>query len=578
MSAYPASETAIASALAFHGEGANFKATLERLLLELDEARADALMLLLKESRGAWAVLLGGDEGRALLLGNALSGTVTALATLGWRVVVGDPSAARARLAAVRDADVTPGLVRHVRLDPESLPFADDAFDLVVLESGATQPAARWDPAVAEVTRVARGERVLVADNRLAYKRSTGLRGRFHVPSPLEWVRTALRPPQGERTLVGYRRLLGEPARAFALYPHSREFSFVVAIDAQHPRLTIGPQERANRAKVFAHKLGLFPWLTPSFALLAGARDESRLERVLDRLAEILDEPRGEPDLFISSRSNTAVILTGEPDRPGGWVLHIPLGANKADLVTAHAHFLRWLPSEYPDLPLPELLFEGEICGMHMTVERRLGGVSAPQITGDVERTRTMFLDLAGHLASLTRGASRAMDGDEFERLIAERLDRVRDLCGVTSTARTVEAQKEALRDVLVGRLLPRTVYHGDLRSKHVQVTDSGRVLGLLDWGASEEEFLPYVDMLHCVVQQRKQEGSEHPAEAWGALVRGELRSHEREALDLYAARLELDEEVRGALERAYPVLAAGMAERNWDYSRPRWVHSQYGL
>jgi len=25
-------------------------------------------------------------------------------------------------------------------------------------------------------------------------------------------------------------------------------------------------------------------------------------------------------------------------------------------------------------------------------------------------------------------------------------------------------------------------------------------------------------------------------------------------------------------------VLVAGMAERNWDYSRPRWVHRQFGL
>ena len=32
-------------------------------------------------------------------------------------------------------------------------------------------------------------QRVLVADNRLAYKRSTGHRGRFHRPGPLEWLR-----------------------------------------------------------------------------------------------------------------------------------------------------------------------------------------------------------------------------------------------------------------------------------------------------------------------------------------------------------------------------------------------------
>jgi len=27
-----------------------------------------------------------------------------------------------------------------------------------------------------------------------------------------------------------------------------------------------------------------------------------------------------------------------------------------------------------------------------------------------------------------------------------------------------------------------------------------------------------------------------------------------------------------------YPVLVAAMAEKNWDYSRPRWLHASFGL
>jgi hypothetical protein len=31
-------------------------------------------------------------------------------------------------------------------------------------------------------------------------------------------------------------------------------------------------------------------------------------------------------------------------------------------------------------------------------------------------------------------------------------------------------------------------------------------------------------------------------------------------------------------VEALYPVLVGAMAERNWDYSRPRWVHTQFEL
>ena len=36
--------------------------------------------------------------------------------------------------------------------------------------------------------------------------------------------------------------------------------------------------------------------------------------------------------------------------------------------------------------------------------------------------------------------------------------------------------------------------------------------------------------------------------------------------------------EVREALERCYPIFVGAMAEANWDYSRPRWVHQQFGI
>lgn len=571
MTPAPVTRAAIEAALALHAAGAAYKAVIERLLLDVDEDRADAAMMMLKESRGTWALLLSSAPGRALFVGNALSGTVTALASLGWSVVSGDADRRRLRFAAARDAAVSPGHVRHVQLTGVRLPFARAAFDLVVQEGGRPE-------LTEELARVARDERVLVARNRLAYKRSKGRRGDFYKPGPLAWLLAALRPRAGERTLRGYRDLLGGDTRAYALYPDANEFSHVVSLDAARPGLTMGPKERKNQVKVIAKRVGLFPVLTPSFAVLSAPRGPSRIGRVLDALGEHLDEPPGELDVLIATRSNTALALTGRADEPGGWALHMPLSPNKKRQVEVHARSLRELPARFPTLPVPEFLFEGKLDGVYVAAERRLGGQNAPQITGDMAATRAMFEDTVGVLAALTVGGPAELTAEEFDRLVGQRIERARDLCGRKETARAITERLGSLRAALVGRVMSRVVYHADLRAKHVQVSPQGRVLGLLDWGTCEELFLPYVDLLHLVLHQRKQESDALPVSAWRALLDDALADHERAALNDYARQLDLDPDVRRAIEEAYPLLVAGMAERNWDYSRPRWLHRQYAI
>ena len=122
-------------------------------------------------------------------------------------------------------------------------------------------------------------------------------------------------------------------------------------------------------------------------------------------------------------------------------------------------------------------------------------------------------------------------------------------------------------------------MYHADLRGKHVQVDAEGRVLGLLDWGASEERFLPLADLMQLVVHQRKQETGETFGEAWRKVADPRTRrASEREVIESHAEHAGLDEETVGVLFDAYPLFVAGMAERNWDYSRPDWVARQFGL
>ncbi|MDP6409547.1 MAG: phosphotransferase [Planctomycetota bacterium] len=570
--------------------GRAFKGCLESLLLGLEEERAERLMMLLREARGSWLPLLRGRPGRTLFCGNALSGTVLALILTGHRPLLADRRADRLAFARHRAAALTGRRPDAVLSTRERLPFAEGSFDLVIAEGGSPGTSAGLPIPPTEARRVARGEVVMTADNRLGYKRSTGRRGHFTVPGPLHFASAALRPRSGERTLGAYRRALtgggrGRPA-AFALYPHSADFTHLVALDEPWPTLHIGPKERGNRWKTAACALGLFPLLTPSFALASAPRElesASRLARLLDALAELLGTPPLIAQELIATRGNTALIQTAARDDPraheGRLTIRIPLGPHLRPMVSEHHERLGAIRREFPAVPVPAPLFAGELEGLWLTCEQRLAGLTAPQVSGRHPLVARMLTDAADHLAQLvTRPASR-LDAEGFEELLGWRFELVGRHVAVASTLARLERMRDELRERLVGLSFPRVLSHGDLRSKHVQVRPDGSVLGYLDWGTSRRDDLPGWDLLHLIAHEHKQEHGLRPAEAWERIRRlDRLRDHERAALADHARRLGVGVEVLEAGAEGYPVLLAAMAESHWDYSRPRWVHRQFDL
>lgn len=571
-----------------------FKRRLEQMLLAMDPAAADATMMLLKESRGAWALLLGRSSGRALVCCNALSGTPVALATLGFRVTVVDRCSARLRFALDRAEALVPSTTTCALAGGDArLPFADGTFDVVVHEDGLPGPRTEWGFGVNELRRVARDELLVTADNRLGYKRSTGRRGRFR-RDPRVLLREVLRPSRDEATLPTTRarvRSSWEADAAFSLYPHAREFSHVVALDTPRPRLTIGPRERRNRLKMVGFRLGLFRWLTPSFAIHARRRagGTTRLDRMLDRLAGEIGEPRPAADVLVATRSNDALVHTAPEDsaeraavrhrEAGRWTVHVALQPSKRRMVGIHHDWLQRIRREHPGVPVPEPLFHGDIEGADVAVERRLGGLSGTDVTGDRARTRAMFTDAARILDRLVDDEPTRMDEQLVEAMLRARFRRVAELVGSERTRREVERRADRTAEAFLDRDVRLAVYHADLRGKHVQVDAEGRVLGLLDWGASEERFLPLADLMQLVVHQRKQETGETFGEAWRKVADPRTRrASEREVIESHAEHAGLDEETVGVLFDAYPLFVAGMAERNWDYSRPDWVARQFGL
>ena len=228
---------------------------------------------------------------------------------------------------------------------------------------------------------------------------------------------------------------------------------------------------------------------------------------------------------------------------------------------------------------MPEPLWIGESNGLTIACERRLPGISAPQFTGDHTVAKRMFAEVARDFSALTMRPAQVFDASDFERLIAARFALVARYAAVPATVERLGALCESLRDQFIGARLPLVLHHSDLRSKHIQIRSDGSVIGYMDWGSCEINDLPYFDVLHMIVHERKHEAGLSAAQAWRIVrERGELRDYERAALDDYSARIGIDERARRAIEAMYPVIVAGMAERNWDYSRPRWLARQFAL
>ena len=93
-------------------QGWSFRRALEALLLELDDEDAELLQLQLREGRAAWLTQLTGPVGKALFVGHAFSGTITALALQGYAVELLDPLQERTRFAAFRARAQTGNVVQ----------------------------------------------------------------------------------------------------------------------------------------------------------------------------------------------------------------------------------------------------------------------------------------------------------------------------------------------------------------------------------------------------------------------------------------------------------------------------------
>lgn len=564
--------------------GTPWRAALERHLLDVDLVEAERLMQVLKEGRGTWLPLVlpaatgSGARPSAWLFGNALSGTALVLARLGYSVHLFDPGATRSSLAVHRDRWLADGRARAADWDawPAGIP------EVVLVEGPVPDSLGGTDALLARLRELGPAYLWHVGDNRLGYKRSTGVRADLRVQSPLRFARNALFGPG--RTLPGYRRAVGagSPGRALVLYPHRWDFSLVVDVDrADGPGLFLGPGERSNRVKMLGHRLGLFRWLTPSFAVGSGPRIESFVERVLHRVELESGEAVGPIDHLVATRGNNALLLTaGDGEERGRFAVHVPLGPDQERQMRRHAVFSeRIAAGELPGPRVPEPVWRGRVDGVFVEVERRVGTINGAQLVDERARERFTLPDCAELLAGARRaGDARGLSDAERRVLVQDRAESVAERAGRSETADAVRAMGERLGAALREECFARVVGHGDLRAKHVATDEAGHALALLDLGCARASDLPLVDLLNLVLHDRKDDARTSLGEAWREARERRLPEALERVLAGYVERLGLSRAYDDAIRAAYPLFVASSAEQFWDYSRPRWVYRQLGV
>lgn len=571
---------------AARARGASPRASVEALLQHLPRERRERFLQLNKESRGVWSLLLAARTGRALFVGSPLSGAVVPLAALGLEVVLIDDSPRRL-LCAVELAGVqVPDRAHGVAARATALPFRERAFDVVACDVERVD-----DALLAELRRVCAGELFVAVDNRLGYKRSSGRAWELSVPGPVEYALRVARPGAGERRLGRWRRALGaagfEPPTALALYPDRRDFAQVVGLDAPAPALHVGPNEARNKVKLLGRAFGLFPHLTPSFGFLTsrGPRGAtSRLERVLEFLAERTGEGLCETEHLIGSRGNVGIVMTrrpgvGEAEARGRWLLHVPLYQGHRPGMELHFRMLQRVRREFPAVPAPEPLYCGDAEGVWLCCERRLPGFGAHHHVRDLRDAEGLLAQLAPQLATLRVHEARPFDDEQFEREVAPHFASTLASVVDLDTRRALEALRERARLALRGLALPRVLTHSDLRAKHVQVGPEGRVNGWLDFGTCSLSELPGMDLLHHFVHDRKQLFGHADGRSWRTFLDPTGPSvGERAAFASYARALGLDLATLRTVALIYPAFVGSTAARNWSLARPGWFQEHFQL
>lgn len=394
------------------------------------------------------------------------------------------PASASARSLFVLSA--TEGVVcfgrgerpRSIRFAPGALPFADRAFDSVVID--------------------AEGPRMTEQDRR----------------SLLDGVDRVLNPC-GRCILVASHRRIPRSRRTIAEYR-------VVPDDAQwHAALSSYPELR-DVDSLFAQLDGprLVQVLTPHGATPQPSRAADRRIRVLGRstlqrdsvidalLAELNptfghSSGRIRLDRFLVRRIGKTTLGVSSGDGRQ-FLIRLPRSPIAEERARRNFSALRAF-HDAPSIParlkalVPRAYTDGTIGGYHYFVEDTRPG-RAREDHADWSSKAGWEPQAASFISEMHFASRRAVPfgRDEFDTHVARPIGRIRARLP-SKAAVACDRLETALERVLIGRMLPLVWAHGDFAAGNCLYDSSRTLSGVVDWELSSECHLPVLDLLHCM-------------------------------------------------------------------------------
>lgn len=294
-------------------------------------------------------------------------------------------------------------------------------------------------------------------------------------------------------SLGGYRRLLAQAGfTATELFGFRDGYSNLRSITP-----AAGQVERwqPDPPMDWRERISQHPVLVPAYGILArpDARKRPRLlDRLLGKIEQQLDGSMTFGSLEVSRHDKT--LIRGQIN--GQYVLvKLPMSGESEAHEQANANVLQAISARASGLalPLPELLTAGRHQNQAYFVETLIPGAQVSTASGNAaapEFARAL-LEALGHDTS-DKQATRAVSGDELERLIKPRLSRLAMLLDDPAEASLVQAY---FQHTLVGLQLRHGIMHGDLEPGHV-LTQSKQITGVVSWHAGAIDGLPAVDAI----------------------------------------------------------------------------------
>lgn len=501
---------------------------------------------------GGWEYLLPGTVGARWLTVDATGGATSALlagAVADVTIVPADPAqrehiAARLALLALPNARLAPAGPMP-RAAADGRPF--DGFvlhDLVGVMGRA------------EVGRVLAHAREAVSPRGCIH---VALRNRFGYPRLLrgrQWLFARAGQPYFRPSEIT-RAIARRPAEVHACISNAEGRLLDVItpagyVSAQNPGAR---GERLRRALLGPRGAR---WLAPAFIVLT--RGVEGGPSFLEAAVAALERRRGVPPgafavrRYHCLRGGKVVVWVGSPTDDRERFIFV-LARARVAIARRRREFellerLGRLPREIARyVPRPE--FQEELAGARLFVMGELAGVT---LEADVTGLETATREGAEFLLRLHR-ATRAgccMTPEAFEALCGSIFEAAETRYPVLRPR--LARLREAVRGALEGLEVPTVWLHGDFKVENLVVeSDTGRLVGVIDWELAEPEGLPLLDLWFLLLYNRRiREGTPFFPGVGFLLSPGAMRPDESAMCERYVREL-------GVPARALPSLAAMM-------------------